>query len=196
MTNLFNLLSVDMIEDYIRSYALSDEGEYYYKDIDLKHILRFWNAEKQDLFKMFNENLIISKHISVTKPRKVLNDEISDLVGNHIFISKSWDREPIWDYLIDNEGLVENKYNGPDYSTTINNNDIKIRTGEKLMKVLGKFAKAWDIEPEFENFRRAHSMILNQKTLDGELCLSIHPLDYITMSDNNNDWDSCMSWGL
>ena len=30
--------------------------------------------------------------------------------------------------------------------------------------------------------------------MDGELCLSIHPLDFMTMSDNANDWDSCMTW--
>ena len=39
-----------------------------------------------------------------------------------------------------------------------------------------------------------HSRILNQKYMDGELCLSIHPLDYMTMSDNDNNWDSCMKW--
>ena len=30
--------------------------------------------------------------------------------------------------------------------------------------------------------------------MDGELCLSIHPMDYMTMSDNDNNWQSCMNW--
>jgi hypothetical protein len=46
----------------------------------------------------------------------------------------------------------------------------------------------------YEKFRREHSLILNQKILRGNLCLSIHPLDYITMSDNACGWDSCMRW--
>ena len=46
----------------------------------------------------------------------------------------------------------------------------------------------------FEIFRQAHSQILNQKLLKGNLCLSIHPLDFVTMSDNNCGWSSCMSW--
>ena len=46
----------------------------------------------------------------------------------------------------------------------------------------------------YETFRRAHSLVLNQKKLKGNLCLSIHPLDYITMSDNECGWQSCMQW--
>lgn len=46
----------------------------------------------------------------------------------------------------------------------------------------------------YESFRRLHSLVLNQKKLKGNLCLSIHPLDYITMSDNDCGWQSCMQW--
>ena len=46
----------------------------------------------------------------------------------------------------------------------------------------------------YESFRRAHSLALNQKMVRGNLCLSIHPLDFITMSDNECGWGSCMSW--
>ena len=46
----------------------------------------------------------------------------------------------------------------------------------------------------YEMFRQAHSQALNQKQIKGNLCLSIHPLDYVTMSDNNCGWTSCMCW--
>lgn len=46
----------------------------------------------------------------------------------------------------------------------------------------------------FEEFRLKHSQILNQKKVVGELCLSIHPMDYLTMSDNDCGWNTCMSW--
>ena len=49
-------------------------------------------------------------------------------------------------------------------------------------------------ETGYEMFRQAHSQVLNQKAIKGNLCLSIHPLDYITMSDNDCGWTSCMSW--
>ena len=47
---------------------------------------------------------------------------------------------------------------------------------------------------EFEDFRIKHSRILSEKEFIGRLSLSIHPLDFMTMSDNDSDWSSCMSW--
>ena len=70
---------------------------------------------------------------------------------------------------------------------------IKVMKGAKASKMIGKIAKAYSI-PHFEEFRLKHSQALNQKTLHGKLCLSIHPLDYMTMSDNDSGWSSCMSW--
>lgn len=45
-----------------------------------------------------------------------------------------------------------------------------------------------------EDFRLKLSMITNDKNLVGNLCFSIHPLDFLTMSDNSYGWSSCMSW--
>lgn len=46
----------------------------------------------------------------------------------------------------------------------------------------------------FNNFTKKYSIILNEKYIEGTLCFSIHPLDYLTMSDNSLRWSSCMSW--
>ena len=46
----------------------------------------------------------------------------------------------------------------------------------------------------FEEFRLAHSRYLNTAKLNGTLCLSIHPMDYLTMSHNTCGWTSCMNW--
>lgn len=51
-----------------------------------------------------------------------------------------------------------------------------------------------EVQDGYEEFRKAHSMVLNQKKVTGTLCLSIHPMDYVTMSDNNCGWSSCMQW--
>jgi hypothetical protein len=65
----------------------------------------------------------------------------------------------------------------------------------KPMKIISTFVKEFEGDKDlFEAFRIWHSKQLNQTRIDGELCLSIHPLDYITMSDNNNGWISCMRW--
>ena len=88
------------------------------------------------------------------------------------------------------------------------NSYFAVSEGEKPMRVLSKFiafAEKQDfplkhqydfnkIRADFERLRLAHSQVLNCGKLKGTLCLSIHPMDYMTMSDNNCDWSSCMSW--
>ncbi len=55
-------------------------------------------------------------------------------------------------------------------------------------------SKEYDVLDGYEEFRKAHSLVLNQKVIRGTLCLSIHPMDYVTMSDNDSGWESCMRW--
>lgn len=107
---------------------------------------------------------------------------------------------------------------------TINRKPFVVNPNCKVVKILGKLCKAIGVSvkemecPEcgrtydwgtktkcecgerlieidgYEMFRQAHSRVLNNKKTTGNLCLSIHPMDYITMSDNDCGWDSCMSW--
>ena len=73
---------------------------------------------------------------------------------------------------------------------------IKITKGEKTMKVIGKLVRNCfpSLIDEYEEFRIAVSRLFNTSGISGDLCLSIHPLDYMTMSDNEANWSSCMSW--
>lgn len=96
--------------------------------------------------------------------------------------------------LVYSDVLAENVYNGSDFTITLpNGKDYMIRSGCKPMKPLAKIAEAFSVEG-FEDFRICHSQVLNQKKTSGDLVLSIHPLDYWTMSDNECGWESCMSW--
>lgn len=94
--------------------------------------------------------------------------------------------------------LAKNAYEGEDFKIKFEDDSVfKVTSGMKPMKILHKFIEKFgnkDDEEMFERFRIWHSQLLNQKAMDGELCLSIHPLDYITMSDNANNWNSCMRW--
>jgi hypothetical protein len=71
-----------------------------------------------------------------------------------------------------------------------------IASGMKPMRALNKVVSFYGKEnfPHFDQFRLDHSNILTSKQTSGTLVLSIHPLDYITMSDNANGWWTCMSW--
>jgi hypothetical protein len=107
---------------------------------------------------------------------------------------------------------------------TVDGHPLVVNHGCKTVKMLGKIVKALGCDvkakrcPEcgtthpvtmevcpacqttleettgYEEYRKAHSLVLNQKRVKGNLCLSIHPLDFLTMSDNDCGWSSCMSW--
>lgn len=82
-------------------------------------------------------------------------------------------------------------------SFTIDFNDgrkVNVQRGMKLTRAISQICQCMDMSEDWERFRIAHSQVLNQKKLKGTLCLSIHPLDYATASDNDNGWSSCMSW--
>ena len=91
---------------------------------------------------------------------------------------------------------------GSTYELDINGTPYKVQRGAKPMRLIAKIANAYNVGliPDeegvttLEYFRRKHSLGLNQKVLKGDLCLSIHPLDYMTMSDNEEGWESCMNW--
>lgn len=145
------------------------------------------------------------------------NGNAADDVGKHAYyFYDSWFEEFVWvyrwnnnskpdelyqirdqlAYMLDIANLVKNVWNDASFAVPNPKNPekpIRVSTGSKLTKMIGKIAAAYDL-PYFEDFRIKHSQALNQKKLKGRLTLSIHPLDYMTMSDNECDWSSCMSW--
>lgn len=107
--------------------------------------------------------------------------------------------------MLCNEHLAENRINEeftiplpkPDGTTR----DYHVQKGSRPMRVLSQIMKAYpsyfdneNYQEGFKDFSVWQSRMLNDKKLEGELCLSIHPLDYMTMSENNCDWSSCMNW--
>lgn len=167
---------------------------------DLDYILRVWDDEKQTLYKMMGEQLIISQPIKFETPREEMVKQMSKAVREKIY---SIIHDLVSSYYHNNCDILDliNHYvltdNSVPYEFTItlpNGEDLKIKKGMKAIKALGKILTAHGYEKEFEEFRLIHSQILNKKTLTGDLHISIHPLDFMTMSDNNCDWTSCMSW--
>lgn len=179
------------------------------------YILRFWNKNKELLFKMLGNQFVIKKSISYKCDDAELRRKLSDTLCNfdnpfyREFYTKCREIEndasaynhnnnPVSFYLmnlLDPRVLISNTYNEPYivYIPTPDGKIIKLTKGTKLMRFLQKFAKAYHLE-HFEEFRLKHSQILNEANLRGTLCLSIDPIDFLTASMNNCGWGSCMRW--
>ena len=98
------------------------------------------------------------------------------------------------DVLFNTVSWIDNKYNAPTTSILLpSGKEYKVQAGCKVMKALQALARAYDVAEAFESVRLKQSQLMNEhKDRTATLCLSIHPLDYLTASYNSNDWRSCM----
>ena len=181
----------------------------------IETVLSPWaTAKSEALLKAFNNQLILKKKFNYEMVENEIYEEMEELIFypyENAKIEKFFSQFRLFLHrldvdissnaakLISAETLANNKYQGPDFSIpaeyTTNNKPIKIHQGCKPFKALSKIVQNCGLnKDDLEEVRLEHSRILNQKTVAGTLCLSIHPLDYMTMSDNDEGWDSCMSW--
>ena len=79
--------------------------------------------------------------------------------------------------------------------------ELRIIKGEKNEKLQKKILDFFDFKENHPYFYEQYlyldkkiQELKSQKSHSAILCLSIHPLDFMTMSDNDNHWTSCMNW--
>lgn len=80
--------------------------------------------------------------------------------------------------------FYDNKVN-EDFITTDNK---KIPKGMKISKALKYFTKDKEILSELQT---AYSMLIQENKFEGTMVLSVHPLDFLSMSENAHNWRSC-----
>ena len=209
----------EMIDYYRENYGL-DESKSYEDDYNdnafnvtinynckapIETILTPWKENKAFLLKLLGNNLIVSKKISnIAATSQEIDKECYKIKGF-----------PFWEYLVKEKTIPYNLYSilteglnsyffnygynkiEEDFTFQDPNQEkpLIIKKGMKWTRVLGKVAAYFNI-PYYEEFRIALSMAHQKITAKKEetLYLSIHPLDFMTMSDNDNNWESCMSW--
>lgn len=67
-------------------------------------------------------------------------------------------------------------------------NGTVIPAGMKLLKALKYFESDKDILTEMQN---KASMYIQKSKISGYLCFSVHPLDFLSSSENTHNWRSC-----
>ena len=175
--------------------------------VPLDYILREWNKSKQTLFNIFGEKLMLEKEIQVEDGDNKKIREVSEYLYSFNpginFIKNLRKLFELNNIYFDDSYAIYNLIQAYQLFTnrvakgfTYHNKDgkiVKVPEGAKVMKVLQKMAKEFDL-PDFEIFRNHISRITEVRKSKIKFTLSIHPLDYMTMSDNANGWESCMNW--
>lgn len=109
------------------------------------------------------------------------------------------------------EGMLEQRITKPidfDYYYKDKFGEIKVKSvhidaGAKPMRVLTtllKLCKPYMPEEEYkycskkkEDIAIEYSKLLNEVNAGGKVCVSIHPIDFLSMSVNSNNWSSCLN---
>lgn len=213
MLNLFDYLSEEdnkKIESYIQKYGVEDDY------IGNEAYLKYWAESNKKLFHLLGGNLIYKVPFCYDKNREILSMELKSFRNRYInFLDKftthifDFFRKHNYEHEVDQikfdiidiastDNLVSDRiYYGIKFKKDNDAKVLQLQKGMKPMRAMQKAIKYFefnDLEEEFEKFRIDHSLIYNEKHIKGNLCFSIHPLDFMTMSDNANDWSSCMSW--
>lgn len=176
-----------------------------------EELLKPWEAAKKEyLYKMFGEQLILKKKFNSQTSMSVRVRYFEDNLtinqthflrelSNYISaVTEDYWHHPIF-HLFTCSNLVHNIYDGPDTEIKYQNEILRINHGMKIMKIIRKLMTLFGLDTSyyqeiFDDIRKLQSMANNNADLYGNLCISIHPLDYMTMSDNACDWESCMRW--
>lgn len=188
-----------------------------------ENLFHYWAAAKQDLYKVFQNNLILEREVSYERPSEEIMNEISydAVIQNHPVLIKfhhicerfdgTWRssdaNKRAWGCVYTagcSDALAKNKWSCSEFCETViipveetlNGKKVVLQTGMRATAVISKMLKAYNEfdQEEFDDFCTLLSRHLNVARLNGTLCLSIHPFDYATMSDNDCNWTSCMSW--
>ena len=210
----FNLVSQLTKEDKIKieNYIYLYGTKSYFIGVD--EWLKYWGTNKIKMYKLLGNQFIYRTPFEYCKSKEEIETQLTNLVHKEQFpeLFKDWlknhqdifpedVRFPILDcctrYTLLKDQISEN-FN---FKLEGNKKTFQIQKGMKPIRALNRFltyCKEVDginkIMESFEKFRIAHSMILNDKFIKGDMVISIHPLDFMTMSDNNSNWQSCMSW--
>ena len=142
-----------------------------------------WCEAKRDIIEAFGGKLIVEVpepvtfHLDLKTRTTNFNSFVSDI--NTVFRNY-----PLVDFLNKNQGgfydnIVENTYE---------HDGIKVPKGMKLVKAFKFFEKDERVLTSLQN---QASQIIQEDKIEGTLCFSVHPLDFLSVSENTYNWRSC-----
>lgn len=92
-------------------------------------------------------------------------------------------------YIASLKTIANAQYHFQDFKCTIKNGMKTIRTIQKVLK-----ATNYPNMDLFEKWRNQVSLIQTEGEIKAKLVISIHPIDFMSMSENKCNWRSCMAW--
>lgn len=142
-----------------------------------------WMEAKRDFIEAMDGKLIyeMPEKVSFELGPKEKSFRVNDFIT---MIENKWQNIDLADFIhYQKEGFFSNQV-VKDYSF----GNITIKKGMKLLKAFKYFE---DDVKVLNDLQSAASMIIQEDKVEGTLCFSVHPLDFLSISENNHNWRSC-----
>lgn len=156
-------------------------------DVNAKEIIQDWLHAKEKFISNFKGNLICQLPELITfkldeKSKKRRVQEFADYIFTH------YNNEELTEFLY--ELNVEDFYNNKTSKNYLIDltEEKNIPKNFKVVKAFKFFIKNKKLLKELQD---KASQIIQENCIKGYLCLSVHPLDYLSASENTHNWRSC-----
>ena len=115
-------------------------------------------------------------------------DEINTILDRYWIRNKIPAIQEVYDLFNTPSYVASNIYSGKDFTFE----DIFVNNGCKTLKIMKKILLKINLSCNYvDYFITFLSTFRNQAKLEGNLCISIHPVDFLTASYNECSWSSC-----
>ena len=158
--------------------------------INTDELFKEWSRNKQEFIKIFDGELIhdfgeIEVSVNEEDQSRLINDFLDQVAQRMSISSISFD-----DFSNFYQFICANKKSF--FQNLVSNDSINfgkpISKGMKLSKAFKFFIKD---KEELIKVQQLASKFIQQDKIKGHLCASVHPLDFLSLSENTYNWRSC-----
>lgn len=159
-----------------------------FSGLDTEVLFQRWYDAKKDFIDKLGDKLIYEfpEPVTLALDDKIKEGRLDSFIN---WVGSGIDADLADFFLANMNGFFGNKTCVPFLLRRAEG--IWIPAGIKIGKALKYFT--WVPANDLENVRQEMSRILQENKVQGTLCASVHPLDFISSSENNYNWRSCHS---
>ena len=176
---VWRLLVLKTIKEQVRRVVQYSQN---IPDPQVDELIDKWFDAKRDFMEVFDGPIWeypfpVTFHISQDSKERRLESLVQ-------YISNEYGYEKLCCFILNNkESFYQNEV-----THSYEYKGKKIPKGAKLIKAFKNFVDGKNALTDIQN--RA-SQLIQEDTVTGTLCFSVHPLDYLSSSENTYNWRSC-----
>lgn len=171
----------EITNDFKRVISYSQEFEVGDSAVDT--LMARWYEAKKEFINLFGDDCIYTfpTKVSFELDEKEKAKRVDEFIA---MLECNYDLNDLADFVFEMRNSFFSNLVAEDYTY----NDIKITKGTKLIKSFKHFV----LNPTLlEYIQNEASRIIQEDKVEGYLHLSVHPLDFLSASENVHNWRSC-----